>query len=429
MSRIFILLFILLLPISAEAKTHTITVNSDIVSNEDVEIAKTQAYENAKIKASEQVGVYIEATTKVKNLAFDDELVVSTTASIQKILKKDFTVFTENNVYNVICKLIVEFDDETLEKALDKSKAIAEKEFYKEMNSINEKSANVYKEQSINPTSFNDTDIQNLYKQAKVEYNSENYSLAIQYLNQILNVQTTQSDLTISTYELLCTSYAYIGEHQKAVSMAQHLLTISPHNYYGNYTIILCSTYTDNYKYEALNAIKDIGKHSGAHQTIRPFMRVNTIKNRQYTWEQIGEYTYLATLVLCRFGDIEGAKYFCSTSHYRGDIPENMNVLTMYRGEQNYKDGFQTTVLYVEMAQSYVNAKNGDWVHIHLYPNVEYLHPDYYRMASVNPRLKKSEQIFYLRKGLNLCKQHPTRLDYNLYAKWFVNELSERGEL
>ncbi len=111
MSRIFILLFILLLPISAEAKTHTITVNSDIVSNEDVEIAKTQAYENAKIKASEQVGVYIEATTKVKNLAFDDELVVSTTASIQKILKKDFTVFTENNVYNVICKLIVELDD------------------------------------------------------------------------------------------------------------------------------------------------------------------------------------------------------------------------------------------------------------------------------------------------------------------------------
>jgi len=425
--KTFIFFLLLLLPIQAEAKTYTISVNSDVITSDNVENAKSQAYDNAKVKASEQVGVYVEATTKVKNLAFDEDLIVSTTASVQKILKKDFSVFTQDNLYNVICHITVEFDDETLEKALDKAKVTAEKEYYKEMNTMNENAAERYKEQSINPTSYTDTELQNLYKQAKVAYNQENYSFAIQYLNQIINVQDTSSKFSVACYELLCTSYAYTGKADEAMRLAYHLLTISPKNYYAYYTMLVCASYDAKYTKDAINIIQYIGKGDSAYKTVRPFMRVNQIDNPKYTWRQIGEYTLLVSVLLCDIEDYDRAYYFCSTRKFTGE-PENSNVLFMNEYNENTEDGYDVAKNYVYTAQKYVFAISGikkDQEKI--FDNESFIHPAGYfaKYVYMYNRGKKQLAIQALYDGIELCNQHPTRYDYTFYQKIFIKNLKE----
>ena len=214
------------------AKVYTLEAQSDPIEIESTtEKAEKDAFTNAQQKIAERVGVVIESFEKSKDLAYDKGFVIMTTASVQKILDKRFIY--QNNT--VTCYIKAEVDDEQLEKALDKAKVTAEKEYYHEMSNINEKEKDIYKAQSVNPTSSKDTDYINLLKQAKQSFLQKKYSYCIQYAQQAANCTTNLSDKYYHTTALayLALANAKIGNFIEANNFADRTLAFNPQNFYA----------------------------------------------------------------------------------------------------------------------------------------------------------------------------------------------------
>ena len=412
-----VLLF--LIPLSAEAKTHTISVSSDVITSDvkTIDELKTEAQVNAQTKASEQVGVYVEASTKVVNLAFDDELITTTTASVQRIIKKTYSVFTDENGNNVICHMTIEFDDETIQKALDKAQVTAERNYYKTSNAMNEQTASKFKEQSINPTSYDDTDLKNLYKQAKNAYNTEDYPHAIQYLNQVLMTAGANDNIYKSSLELLCVSYAYIGEFDKSFAISNRLLEIEQNNYYGLYAQLYSYFWNVddvNYKsnlYKAVDVAVKIAEHAHNPEKIRPFMNLSTYSNPTYTLKQFGEYTMIGSLAMSMTNQPQRAYYFASDRKFPYDSPvENSKFLMIGYGEK-YETYIQAYGYGYIGQNAALNMMNKD---SEMHYTVDIPHPFGHFIYAHNSSYPMAKRKQYVLDGMEECKKHPLRWDYRI---------------
>lgn len=227
------------------AKIHTVEADSQPISTEQAEnyqqknpsndmlydVQEKLAYKNAQQAVSEKLGIVVESLSKTKNMAYDTEIIITTTASVQRVLEKNFRITGEG----LVCHLKVEVDDAILMKALDKAKEVAQKEYYHALSNINEQEAEEYKKQSINPTSIKDSDVENLYKLATQAYNQELYGNCVQYCQQILlytNGETSQMHskqvIHLRALEYLSLSYAHMNKTNEAIATANELLITNP---------------------------------------------------------------------------------------------------------------------------------------------------------------------------------------------------------
>lgn len=227
------------------AKTFIVDETSDFVEiQNDYATAEKKAYENVLEKIAEHFDIATEFIQKNEDDAYHSSIAVKVTATVQKILEKNY-IYKDNAV---ACHIKAEVDEEKLKQALDKAKVTAQKELYHEMANQNEREKDAYKAQSVNPTSIQDKDYINLMKQAKQAFLQKRYSHCIQFAQQAENASLYAGDTRMHTTAMayLALANAKIGNFYESMAIADRVLKVDPYSVYALHAQQLSNISLDN---------------------------------------------------------------------------------------------------------------------------------------------------------------------------------------
>lgn len=190
----------------------------------------------AQKQINEKEQVFVASISKTKDLKFDMDEVVVTTANVQTIKSIlpnfDSFVIDNGNLFFGI-NMTVDIDDDKLVNELTQknAKLSAEKEIYKDKADYAELSYNELDRKQVNPVSVNDTDAGNLIKLANQSYTLDNFNQAIQYAQQ---ASLSCNDYT-SEWEqaqiILAKSYMMKGDFDTAIGYTTSVIENNFQNY------------------------------------------------------------------------------------------------------------------------------------------------------------------------------------------------------
>src|SRR5574344_2111346 len=143
MKKLFIFIICILLIHSptaySEIQTITVTESYSMGDGESKTSAQNHVLEKAQRTATEKVGVYVESYSKVANYVLQKDEIITISASIIKVVNKEFKwEKTNNDEFYVTCNLTVNIDDSNLDElikhGIQNRKQAEENEQLKEQN-------------------------------------------------------------------------------------------------------------------------------------------------------------------------------------------------------------------------------------------------------------------------------------------------------
>ena len=182
---------------------------------------------------------YILSISKIKDLAFDKDEVVVTSANFSQIKPHTYCIvfmeFDEDD-YNLLYLKIsatVEIDEDSIKEKLAKenAKLHAENEVYKDVATDNKIAYQDLQSQKVNPASYQDTNAENLVKLANQAFISDNFTQAIQYAQQATVNSSTGEQVYEKALFMLAQSYAELNDFDTAFSYVNMILEQNPLNY------------------------------------------------------------------------------------------------------------------------------------------------------------------------------------------------------
>ncbi len=421
------------------AKTHTIEVTSEPISveyakernslNEVIyDVQEKLAYKNAQMKVSEQLGIVVESLTKTRDMAYDTEVIIATTASIQQVLKKEFSTTNEG----LTCHLIVNVDDDMLLKALDKAKEVAQKEYYRELSNINEQEAEEYKKQSINPTSLKDDDISNLYKLAVQAYRQEQYGTCVQYCQQMLlhssdDMSQERKVLSLRAREYLCLSYAHMN-NADTIGVANELLSINSTDFYGLYAKEIAYYYSNQYDLAIATGYEILNNFASKYKPVPWKSGFRGERAPQYTLENVYPSVNILVMALADAGRYTEA-YILTYFPARTDNYAVYNFKHVAMNENSYYDNVTALNYYTYYKQSLDDATSKEkYQEIHKKISTFNLERTNnkafsYYLKGCNYFVSFEDTEKYFKKAYLIAIQHPADIVYIDIRKRIINQI------
>jgi len=310
-------------------------------------------------QVNEHEQIFVTSMTKTKNMRFDMDEVIATTACVQTLIDcyPNINSFVEkNNFLTFDLTFVVEIDDDELVNELTQknAKLSAEKEMYKDKADYAEKSYDELNKQQVNPVSVNDTNAGNLIKLANQSYTLDNFNQAIQYAQQAsLNCESGSQEWE-QAQTILAKAYMMKGEFDTSLTYINSVLDNNVYNYDArilrmriNFYKAIDKSYfnkdnvelTNNYG-ETMYCVADNDIY------IRDIFPIANNINGDYLWfknldytkrknmsdERKGNYMFYGNLGLCLLGKYLATGTVGGYGHFDNNLPLDVcNVITGFR--------------------------------------------------------------------------------------------------